>query len=144
MKKYNDLECSILCCILIEPELINKTILEDKYFINYQAIWKFMKAFYKKFKTFDITLMCSVCKDKYKLMQYIMDILKSEPTSNNFELYEQQLIYLYNEEEKDKWLIKKIYETTCDLWVRSITPQDFKQRINNLYNEADKIFKNKY
>lgn len=144
MDKYNDLECSILCCILIEPELINKTILEDKHFVNYQAIWKFMKAFYNKYKTFDITLMCSVCKGKYKLMRYIDDILKCEPTYCNFELYEKQLIFLYNEEEKDKWLIKKIYETTCDLWVRSITTQDFKQIIENLYNEANKIFKNKY
>ena len=142
MNKYNDLECSILSCILIKPNLMNKVILEDKHFVGYQRIWKFMKAFYKKFGTFDMTLMASVCKDKYKLMRYIVDILECEPTPLNFEMYQKQLIDLYNEEQKDKWIIEKAYEITCDLWVRKITTAEYKNEIDNLYVKADEIFKN--
>ena len=138
MNKYNNLERSLLSCILINPKLMETTILEDKYFVNYQRIWKFMQAFYKKFQTFDITLMCSVCKNQYKFIQYIIDILEEEPTSNNFELYQKQLIDLYNEEEKERCLIKKIYEITCDLWVRNINTKQFKEKIENLYIEIEK------
>lgn len=140
MNKYNDLECSILSCILMEPKLIETTILEDKHFINYQKIWLFMKSFYKKFKNFDFVLMCSVCKDKYKLMMYIKDILEMEPTTCNFKLYEKQLINLYEEEQKEKWLIKQIYILDCDLWTRNITCSEFKEKIEEKYIEADKLF----
>lgn len=140
MNKYNDLEGSILCCLLINPNLMKEIKLKDEHFVNNQRIWLFMKKFYNKFKTFDITLMCSVCKNQKRLMAYIIDLLDYEPTTNNFELYQQQLINLYNEEEKDKWIIKKVYETTCDLWIRNITTKEFITEIAEIYKNANKIF----
>ena len=53
---YIDLEISILSCLLQKPELMEDTILEDKYFTKHKKIWLFMKAFYKRFNNFDITL----------------------------------------------------------------------------------------
>lgn len=140
MNKYNDLECSILSCLFLKPELMNQIILEDKHFVGYQRIWKFMKAFYKKFGNFDLTLMCSVASNKYNLMKYIIDIAECEPTPLNFELYQKQLIDLYNEQEKNKWIIERAYEITCDLWVRNITTEEYKNKINELYVNAEKIF----
>ena len=64
MNKYNDLEISLLSCILIKPELMEEVVLDDKYFVKTKRIWLFMKSFYKKFGTFDLTLMCSVVKEK--------------------------------------------------------------------------------
>lgn len=142
MNKYSDLECSILSCILIRPKLIEETILKDEHFVNYQRVWKFMKSFYKKFGNFDLTIMCSICKEQYKLMQCMIDLLEQEPTTQNFKLYEKQLIDLYNEEEKDKWIIKKVYEETCDLWTRNITTKEFKEKVDSLYLQAEKIFEN--
>ncbi len=141
MNKYNDLECSILSCLLIKPDLMNQLILEDKHFIGYQRVWKFMQAFYKKFGNFDITLMASVCSNQKKLIGYIKDLLECEPTCLNFNVYQQQLIDLYNEEEKDKWIIKRAYEITCDLWVRNITTSEYKNKIEELYVKANEIFK---
>ena len=69
MNKYNDLELSILSCLLQKPSLMNEVILEDKHFIKHQKIWLFMKAFYNRYKTFDIQLMYSICKDKWQIVQ---------------------------------------------------------------------------
>ena len=141
MRKYGDLECSILSCLLIKPKLMEEVILEDKHFVNYQRIWQFMKRFYKKFGNFDFNLMASVCTDQYKLMMYIVNISNCEPTYLNFNKYQKQLIDLYNEEEKDKWIIKKVYEEVCDLWVRNITTKEFKTRIEEIYKNVEEIFK---
>lgn len=141
MNKYYDLETSILCCFMLKPELMEVTKLEDKHFVKNQRMWQFMKSFYKKFGTFDITLMASVINDKYKLMRYVVDIFNTEPVPNRYEIYEKQLIDLYNEDEKEKWIIKRIQQETDNLWVRNINSQEFLLKINEIINNADEIFK---
>ena len=141
MNKYYDLETSILCCFMLKPELMETTKLEDKHFIKNQRMWQFMKSFYKKFGTFDITLMASVIDNKYKLMRYIVDILNTEPTPFMFEKYEKQLIDLYNEDKKEKWIIHKIQQETDNLWVRNINSKEFLLRVNEIINNANEIFK---
>ena len=69
MNKYDDLEMVVLNCFLINSELIENTILEDKHFLKNKRMWKFMKSFYSKFKTFDMHLMASVCKDKNQMVE---------------------------------------------------------------------------
>lgn len=141
MNKYYDLETSILCCFMLKPELMETTKLEDKHFIKNQRMWQFMKSFYKKFGTFDITLMASVIDDKYKLMRYIVDIFNTEPTPFMFEKYEKQLIDLYNEDKKEKWIIHKIQQQADNLWVRNINSQEFLLKVNEIINNANEIFK---
>lgn len=139
--KIDDLEFSILSCLLLKPELMEKVILEDKYFKRTQRLWQFMKAFYKKFKTFDINLMYSVCKDKWKIVEYMSMLLEFKPTATMFDRYQQQLIELYEEQEKDKWIIEKVYQLSNDLLIRNISTNDFKSEINKIYNNADEIFR---
>ena len=139
--KIDDLEFSILSCLLIKPELMEKVILEDKYFRKTQRMWQFMKSFYKKFKTFDINLMYSVCKDKWQIVEYISLLLEFEPTASAFDKYQKQLIELYEEQEKDKWIIEKIYGLANELLVRNISTGDFKKEVEKIYYQSDEIFR---
>lgn len=139
--KYYNLESSILSCLLQKPELMEKVILEDKYFINYNKLWKFMKAFYKKFHNFDITLMISMCNPKYKFIMYIEDLIKLEPIPQHFEEYQEGLVKLLKESKKEKWIIEKIYDLANELIVRNVDVNEFKNKVEEIYNNADKIFK---
>lgn len=134
MKKYDNLELRIMSCLMIKPDLMKQIIVEDKHFRAYKRLWKFMKAFYKKFETFDCTLMYSVCKDKYQIINYLQFLMDLEPTTKNFNKYQKQLIEQYEESEKDKFKIEKIYEWANELYVRNITTDKFKELIDNLYS----------
>lgn len=140
---YTDLEISILSCLLRKPELMENTILEDKYFIKHKKIWLFMKAFYKRFKNFDITLMLSISKNKYRMSEYICWLAEQEPAPSLFKQYEKQLIDLYNETKKEKWIIEKVYELTNDLYVRNIKVNEYIEKVKEIYNNADEVFKEK-
>lgn len=141
VNKTNDLEKSVLSCLLIKPKLMEQLILEDKHFIKNQRMWQFMKAFYNKFKTFDIQLMASVCKDKWQIMNYIIMLLDYEVVTCNFDKYQKQLIELYEESKKEKWIVDKIYELANNLYVRNIELKDFDYNLKKIYEDADKIFK---
>lgn len=134
MKKNDNLELRIMSCLLLKPNLMKELIIEDKHFTKYQRLWKFLKAFYGRYNTFDLTLMVSVCNDKYQILNYIEWLLELEVTTNNFEMYQKQLIDLYNESEKDKLIIEKVYEFANRLYVRDITTERFKELIDELYN----------
>ena len=140
VNKTNDLEKSILSCLLIKPELMEQLILEDKHFVKNQRMWQFMKAFYNKFKTFDIQLMASVCKDKWQIMNYIIMLLDYEVVTCNFDKYQKQLIELYEESKKEKWIIDKIYELANNLYVRNVDLQEFELNKEKIYEDANKIF----
>ena len=141
MNKYNDLELSILSCLLYKPELMEQIIVEDKHFIKHKKIWLFMKSFYDKFHNFDLTLMYSVCKDKYRIVEYIKWLLEQDILFINFNDYQKQLIDLYEENKKEKWIIEKIYSLANDLYVRNITSNEFKIKLDDIYKNADEIFK---
>lgn len=138
MDKYNDLELAVLSCLLQKPNFMENNKLDDKYFIKHKWIWIFMKAFYKKFKTFDLNLMYSVAKNKYKICEYIIWILEKEPAPSLFEYYEQQLIDLYFETKKEKMIIEKIYELANELYVRNITLKEFQEKEKNIYEAFKK------
>lgn len=123
-----------MSCLLIKPDLMKELIIQDKHFTKYQRLWKFLKAFYGRYNTFDLTLMVSVCNDKYQILNYIEWLLELEVTTNNFEMYQKQLIDLYNESEKDKLIIEKVFELANRLYVRDITTGRFKELIDELYN----------
>lgn len=141
MNEYTDLESCILSCLLQKPELMDKVILDDKYFIKHKKIWLFMKAFYNKFHNFDLVLMATICKEKYTIVEYIGYLLDKEPTPSRFNEYQKQLIDLYEENKKEKWIIEKIYSLANDLYVRSITSNEFKIKLDDIYKNADEIFK---
>lgn len=135
----NDIELQILSCLLLKPELMNNNKLEDKYFKHHQKIWRFMKAFYNRFKTFDSALMISVASNQYKMADYIAMLFDYEPAPSNFEKYQQRLIEEYYESQKEKWIIQRIYEASNDLIVRNINVSEFNDKLKNIYEKAESI-----
>lgn len=140
-EKYEKIEASILSCLLQKPELMEKITLEDKYFVNYTKIWLFMKSFYKKYKMFDITMMCSIAKPKYKFMMYMRDLIELEPIPEYIDIYQEALMELYEETKKEKWIIYKVYDLANDLLNRNISTEKFKEEIDKVYTNAEEIFK---
>jgi hypothetical protein len=141
MNKYNDLEMSILSCLLLKPKLMDELIIDEKYFVKHYKLFIFMKEFYKRFGNFDITLMCSINKNRYEMMEYIIMLIDIEVTTKNFKLYQEQLIALYNEKKKEQWKIEKIYELANALLVRNIDTKEFAIKANDIYKNANEIFK---
>lgn len=139
------MEFYILSCIVISPELINNVFLEDKFFVEHKRLWIFMKAFYEKFKTFDTKLMRTVCKDKFQMSNYIQMMADCgpihKPTVEEFNKYQERLKEMYYESKKDVWIIEKIYELSNRLYARSITLEEFKSGLNDIYIMADEVFK---
>jgi hypothetical protein len=135
MKTYDNLELRILSCLMIKPDLMDKVIVEDKHFKIYKRLWLFMKAFYKKFETFDCELMYSVCKDKYQIINYLEFLMDLEPSTRNFNKYQKLLIEQYEESERDKMIIEKVYEWANELYVRNISVEHFKELVDRLYKE---------
>lgn len=136
MKRYDNLEMRIMSCILCKPELMENLIIEDKHFMRYHRLWKFMKAFYKKYKDFDIQLMYSVCKDKYQIIKYMEWLVDIDCNTRNFNKYQKQLIEQYEENEKDKIIIEKVYEWANELYVRNMSVEHFKELVDRLYKEV--------
>lgn len=135
MERYDNLEMRIMSCVLIKPELMKQVYVQDKHFTQYKRLWKFLKAFYDKFETFDCTLMYSVCKNKYQILKYIEFLLDFESSSKNFDKYQKQLIEQYEQKEKDNIAIEKIYEWANELYVRNMSLDKFVQLINHIQEE---------
>ena len=100
-----------------------------------------MKAFYNKFHNFDFNLMLSIAKDKYRIVEYIEWLVTKEIHFCMFKEYQQQLIDLYEESKKDKYIIDKVYELANDLFVRNIEVSEFRNKVDKIYENADEIFK---
>ena len=141
MKGYDDLELAVLSCVLQKPKLMENTILKDKYFIKHKKIWIFLKAFYKRFKCFDLTLMYSISKNKYRIVEYIAWLIDQEATPSVFKQYEEELVNKFYEKKKDKYISEKIYELAMDLICRNISLEDFKSRLEKVYKNAELIMK---
>lgn len=141
MNKYNDLELSVLSCIILKPELMNQIKFEDKHIIKHNRLWQFMKAFYKKFGNFDPALMFDMCSNNWKLVMYIERLADLELSPNHFEEYQQRLIESYEELKKDKWIINKVYNLANDLYARNIKVDEFRDKVDKIYEDADRLYK---
>jgi hypothetical protein len=140
MNKYNDLEMSIISCILQEPKLIEKIITKENYFIKHKKLILFLKAVYNKFGCFDINLMCNACKNEYKLMDYIEWLVQLEPVPSHIDLYIQELEELRTESKKNKWIREKIYSLSTELYIKNITIEEFNDKLKKIYEDSKKIF----
>lgn len=141
MKGYDDLELAILSCVLQKPSLMENTILKDKYFIKHKKIWMFLKAFYKRFKCFDLTLMYSISKNKYRVVEYIVWLIEQEATPSAFKQYEEELVNKFYEKKKDKYISENIYQLAMDLICRNISLEDFESELEKVYKNAELIMK---
>lgn len=136
--KYDDLELATLACLFLHPEKMETTILEDKHFKNRGAVWIYMKTFYQKFKTFDLSLMTSFAKNKNKVLDVIMVLMDYEPVPSNFKLYEKRLIEMYEQEEKEKRLIDIYYQLATDLFLGNISLHDYKEKLKRMEEKNEK------
>lgn len=136
---YNDLEFQVLSCIIQKPELMKITKLQDKHFINHKRLWVFMKSFYEKFGNFDFAIMYNIVDKKDMFMEYMTRLMDFELLPHRFEQYEQRLIDKYEESQKDEWTINMIYDFANKLYVRSITIDEFKSKLNEIYEKANLI-----
>ena len=141
MNKYNDLEASILSCLLRNPELMKEVKLEDKHFKENYKLWVFLKSFYQKFGNFDITLMMTVAKSKFRLMEYVMYLLEKEPAPSRFFEYQDRLLELFNQSESEKFIAKKVFELANDLYVGNINSATFKQKVDDIYTKREELDK---
>jgi len=141
MNKYNDLELSVLSCLILKPELMEQIKFEDKHIVKHNRLWQFMKAFYKKFGNFDPALMFDMCSNNWKLVMYIERLADLELSPNHFEEYQQRLIESYEELKKDKWIINKIYNLANDLYARNIKVDEFRGEVDKIYEDADRLYK---
>ena len=139
MNKYTDLEMSIISCFLQEPDLIKKIEGKENYFIKHKKLILFLKAIYNKFQCFDINLMCNVCKNEYKLMDYIEWLVQLEPIPKHIDYYIQELEELRTELKKDKWVREKIYYLASELLVKKINVDDFNIQLQEIYKKSEKI-----
>lgn len=139
MNKYNDiLELTILSTLLINPELMEKVKLEDKHFKKTKRMWLFMKEFYKRYKTFDSTLMCHICKDRWQMCEYITMLLDYEGLKCNFDLYQEELIEEYNQTECEKEIKEKVYKLATEMYVGNISITDFKNQCEKIYKKSER------
>lgn len=141
MDKYISLELDILSCLLQRPELMKEIKFDDRHIIKYKKLWLFMKSIYERYGDFDIVLMTNASQNKYRLMDFIEMLIDREPAPSKFNLYQERLIELFNETKKEKWIKEKIYKLANDLYLGSITYQDFKDKLVPIEMKADKLFK---
>lgn len=142
MRKNYNLELNILSCLLQKPELMENHKLKDCYFKEYKKLWIFMQVFHEKFKTFDLVLMTSIARDKMKMINFLEDVITTEPAPSLFEYYQEELINAYNEKKKERWLINNIYFLANELYVKKIDVDEFTKKFNKLKEDAEKIFVN--
>lgn len=142
MRKNYNLELNILSCLLQKPELMENHKLKDCYFREYKKLWVFMQVFYEKFKNFDLVLMTSIARDKMKMIYFLEDVIATEPAPSLFEHYQEELINLYNENKKERWLINNIYFLANELYVKKINVDEFSTKFDKLKEDAEKLFKN--
>lgn len=132
MKKYKNLELTVLSCIMQKPKLMQETVLKDEYFINYKRIWIFMRSFYEKYESLDFNLMFAVVKDKENFLNTMIELYDFELLPHNFKRYEQALIEAYNQNEEDVKTIEQIYNLATQLYVRKIGLKEFKDKMNDV------------
>lgn len=142
--KY-DLELNIMACLLLKPELMEgvktekgeyKIIVKDDDFKKHKKMWRFLNAVYEKFGTFDINLIYSVCREKYKVAQYLETLVLMEPTPCNFMKYQERLIEQNKEEKETVELIDEILRNTNHLETRSITLEAYKNKMNKIFEKV--------
>jgi hypothetical protein len=59
-----------------------------------------------------------------------------EPSTKNFNKYQKQLIEQYEETERDKMIIEKVYEWANELYVRNMSVDRFKELVDRVYKEV--------
>jgi len=135
---YGDIEETILACLLIEPKLVEKLRVNEEHFTKFEYVLTFFKRFYQKYHTLDITTMLSLLKgsNELRMMEIITYLVEVFALPTQFETYQDRLIERYGISKRDKWLSKKIYEKATDLYVGTISLDEFYKELKKITNYA--------
>lgn len=136
--KIENLELNILSCMLTKPELMKKLKIDEKYFVKYKKIWLFMKAFYQKYQTFDFALMGAVVNNQYKLCEFLEEYCNDKGFVSSFEKYQNELVACYEEDKAKKKMAEDIYLLANNLYLKTISLEDFKNKIDEMYKNFSK------
>lgn len=131
MEQYELIERAVLNCFFTNPKLIETTKLESKHFKKNHRLFNFLKAFYNKYKSFDISLIGSHCDDPGKVIDYIADIMDSTSVASRFPLYERRLIEMYY----DYNYAREIYKSAKSLYNHDIDIEQFKNELKFILGE---------
>jgi replicative DNA helicase len=106
-EKRQELEDSLISCILQKHELINELYIDNVIFKNHNNAncINFFKKFYKQYKTLDITLMISKFKteeQKQKMFEYWNERIAYIPSVSLFYKYQEELQEIHKNEEIEK------------------------------------------
>ena len=138
---YGDMEENILACMLLEPTLTEKLIVEEKHFKKFGYALTFFKEFYAKHRNLDVSLMLSVVKSgsEMTLMDLITYLLDVFVIPTHFMEYQNELLNQFSRNKKEDWLRKKVYEKATKLYIGDISIKQFNFEIKKLYDQAEKI-----
>lgn len=131
-KDYNNLELCVLGCLILNPKYMEETILEEKHFKKYKHIWIYLNSFYDRFKTFDLTLMCSFSKNRNKTLRLIMELMDYDFSYLKFKDYEARLIEMYNTSAIVEEKIERYYRLATDLYFRNISIDIFEELVDKI------------
>ena len=134
-RKLDNLEKTILSCLLNNSKLMESPRLTDDLFQNQQKVWQFMKAVYKKFGCFDLNLMYNNVRNKYNYIGMITELMDIEPVPSNIEYYIDELIRMKNEDEMERHRANAIFSLAHDLIQRNITSKEFKEKVDKMFEE---------
>lgn len=134
-RKIENLEITIISCLLNNPKLMESPKLTDDLFTTQQKLWQFMKAVYKKFGCFDLALMYNNVRNKYNYLGMITQLLDVEPVTSNFDYYVDELIRMKNEDETERNRANAIFSLAHDLIQHNITSKEFKEKVDKMFQE---------
>ena len=81
-------------------------------------------------------MMMSFAKNKNKVLMMVMELMDYDVLVSRFKIYEQRLIEMSKEEEKEMRLIRITSDLLLDLQFHKINFEQFKDEINRLYETS--------
>lgn len=139
--QYDKIEEAVLSCFLIEPNLMRKTMLEDKHFYKYKFVYVFFKEVYDMYKSLDINVLFSCIRETSEepLCNALTKILDVFVIPTEFYAYEKRLIIQYGVKKRDEWLKEKYNEQMIQLNIGKINVDEFRQNINDIYEKSNTV-----
>ena len=135
MEQYEEIEKAVLNCFIMKPELLKSTKLTTKHFKKFNNFFNFMKSFYERTGSFDISLMKTACKNPSLAIDYIAEIIDTTSILGHFEDYEKRLLKLFTE----YYGVEEIHKLEQRLYSREIDLGEFKTEILKILGDDNYV-----
>lgn len=122
-----ELEYKIFACIILNPEVLNKTDFDEKYF-KHSKILCFLKTLYEKYKYLDVELITNKGKN-VNAVNFVIKCVNEEVSSS--------AVYGYYKRLKEMYRDNLITQITEDYKARKIDYKEFSTRMFYLNKQDD-------